>query len=72
MEDINLWKEKHTPYSSYNRHSKFTLDNYDTEIQESVLDNDSREVATTIAGHIAKKTCCSIKMYDLQRNANLH
>ena len=48
------------------------MDNCDPEMQESVLDNDIREVAITIAGYIAKKTCCSIKMYDLQRNVNLN
>ena len=33
----------------------------DTEIQEGVLDNDSREVATTIAGYIAKKLVAGSK-----------
>ena len=71
MEDINFWKENiHPAQVTTNIQNLLRdLDTYDTEIQESFLDNDSREV-NDCRLH-CKETCCSIKMHYLQRNVNL-
>ena len=57
MADINFWKENIRPAQVTTNIQNLLrdLDTYDTEIQESVLDNDIREVATTIAGYIIAK-----------------
>ena len=57
MEGINFWKENIRPeQTTTNTEGLLSdLDAHDTEIRESVLDDDSREVSTLIAGYIAKK-----------------
>ena len=57
MEDVDFWRENlHPVQSSTNIESLLVdLDAVGTEIQESALDSDSREVATFIAGYISKK-----------------
>ena len=57
LEDLNFWKENIRPdeYTECIQNLFAVLDTYNSEIQESVLNTDSLEVATTIAGYIAKQ-----------------
>ena len=57
MEDINFWKEDLAPLKIYAINEALLQDLHSraTEIQESALDDDSREVSTLIAGYISKK-----------------
>ena len=57
-EDVNFWEEELKPESNEDE-SYASIDEAFSdcveEISESVLDNDSAEVATTISGYVAKK-----------------
>ena len=57
LEDINFWKENLRPDedTECTQYLFDVLNTYNSEIQESVLNTDSLEVATTIAGYIAKQ-----------------
>ena len=65
--DINFWKEDLQPESnedeSYEMIDEMLRDRIE-EISESVLDDDSSEVATTISGYIAKKLLKQFKCRD--------
>ena len=56
-EDINFWNENIKPDSNSNVYDEILecLCPINDEILECTLDNDSEEVAVTIAGYIAKK-----------------
>ena len=71
MEDVNFWKLDLRPgKSDGNNVQEFMrkVARLQVEIQESSLDNDAREVATTIAGYISLKlqtrsectSCCKM------------
>ena len=66
-EDINFWNEDLRPDSNVDEHLILEIlsDRVD-EIAECVLNDDSLEVATTIAGHIAKKLLKRSKCADCQ------
>ena len=57
MEDINFWEEDLRPDNPDDNVQQFMQEvaRLQVEIQESSLNSDSREVATTIAGYISKK-----------------
>lgn len=57
MEDVNFWEEDLKPDNPCDNVQKLMQEvaRLQIEIQESSLDDDSREVATTIAGYISKK-----------------
>ena len=57
LEDIDFWKENlgHAKVISNEETLFRELNNHVTEIQEAVLDEDSMEVATVVAGYISKK-----------------
>jgi len=63
--DINFWEEDLKPenveYESEEKIDQILCDRVE-EIIESVLDNDSLEVVTTVSGYIAKKTDKTIQM----------
>ena len=64
-ENINFWEENLLNKGDYNALlEKFTieLENIRNDIYEAQLSNDSRQVATYVAGYIAKKM---IKRFDL-------
>ena len=68
MEDIDFWKEDIRPQISDSNVSNFLeeLSKLEIEIQECSLDDDSREVSTTIAGYVSKQlqsrsNCASCK-----------
>ena len=56
-EDVNFWMEDLSPDVSHPSMEEFAkfVENYDSDIYEATLTNDSEEVATTIAGYIGKK-----------------
>ena len=55
MEDIDFWKEDIRPQISDSNVVNFLeeLSKLEIEIQECSLDDDSREVSTTIAGYVS-------------------
>ena len=57
LENIKFWKEnlRQDEDTECTQNLFAVLDIYNSEIQESVLNTDSHEVATTIAGYIAKQ-----------------
>ena len=55
-EDVDFWKEDIRPeIAEYDEGIDVVLGDYVDEINASVLDKDSSEVATTISGYVAKK-----------------
>ena len=74
--DINFWKEDlQQPESnedeSYEMIDEMLRDRIE-EISESVLDDDSSEVATTISGYIAKKLLKRSKCKDCEKKLTVH
>ena len=57
MEDVNFWEEDLKPDNPCDNVKQLMqkVDRLQIAIQESSLDDDSRDVATTIAGYISKK-----------------
>ena len=74
--DINIWKEDlQKPESnegeSFEMIDEMLRDRIE-EISESVLDDDSSEVATTISGYIAKKFLKRSKCKDCEKKLTVH
>ena len=74
--DINFWKEDlQQPESnedeSYEMIDEMLRDRIE-EISESVLDDDSSEVATTLSGYIAKKLLKRSKCKDCEKKLIIH
>ena len=73
--DINFWKEDLQPESnedeSYEMIDKLLRDRTE-EISETVLDDDSSEVATTISGYIAKMLLKRSKCKDCENKLTVH
>ena len=74
--DINFWKEDlQQPESnedeSYEMIDEMLRDRIE-EISESILDDDSSEVATTISGYIAKKLLKRSKCKDCEKKLTVH
>ena len=73
--DINFWKEDLQPESnedeSYEMIDKLLRDRTE-EISETVLDDGSSEVATTISGYIAKMLLKRSKCKDCENKLTVH
>ena len=74
--DVNFWKEdlqqpKSNEEKSYEMIDEMLRDRIE-EISESVLDDDSSEVATTISGYIAKKLLKRSKCKDCEKKLIVH
>ena len=74
--DINIWKEDLQKPESNEGESCEMIDEMlrdrIEEISESVLDDDSSEVATTISGYIAKKFLKRSKCKDCEKKLTVH
>ena len=74
--DINIWKEDLQKPESNEGESCEMIDEMlrdrIEEISESVLDDDSSEVATTISGYIAKKLLKRSKCKDREKKLTVH
>ena len=74
--DINIWKEDLQKPESNEGESCEMIDEMlrdrIEEISESVLDDDSSEVATTISGYIAKKFLKRSKCKDCETKLTVH
>ena len=73
--DINFWKKDLQPesneYESHEIIGEMLRDRIE-EISESVLDDGSSEVATTISGYIAKKLLKQSKSKDCEKKLTVH
>ena len=73
--DVNLWKEYQQQPESNEDESYEMIDEMlrdRIEISESILDDDSSEVATTISGYIAKKLLKRSKCKDCEKKLTVH
>ena len=73
--DINFWKEDLQPESNEDESYEMIdemLRDWIEDILESVLDDDSSDVATTASGYIAKKLLKQSKCKDCEENVTVH
>ena len=73
-ENINFWEENLRPDIEYNVAASFDeiFNSKEDEIANSVLDNDSQEVSTTIAGYIARKLVKRTKCEPCKASLSVH